>query len=245
MSDFFAKAGRILGQKAAPLMRQSKWYWHSLTSDEASAIRAEKDFGAVLAREFLAEHGQAGDPRDREVIKQIGQRLSRCVRDQLRTFQFEAFSSKQPAAMALPGGFIFVGDGLLAFCQRQPDEVAFVLGHEMAHVIRKHAMKRIVRNVGVEVISAVLSRGALSHWLRRSGIKLLQSAHSQEAELEADQLGARMAALAGYDPGGAVRFFQRIRALREVPEGLADYFASHPPEALRMAELKAHWQTHG
>jgi predicted Zn-dependent protease len=181
--------------------------------------------------------GQGSDPRDRELVAGIARHLAAVVENKLRQFHVEVVQTEGPGAMALPGGFIFVGASLLDLCERQPEELAFVIGHEMAHVIQGHAFQRIVRSMGMEVISFLLSRGTLTPWLRQSGLKLLQSAHSHDAELEADALGVRLAKAAGYDPRGSLRLLQRLETLRQTSEGIGDYFAAHPPEAVRIAHL--------
>jgi len=238
MSGLFFNLGRSLGRVTVPAIRKSKWVWHSLAGTEAESLQAERELGNAMAGELRRKLGAAGNPRDTELVSEIGRRLGACVRNRLLRFKVEVVPAASPTAMALPGGFIFVGVSLLDLCERQPDELAFVIGHEMAHVIRGHAFDRITSRVGLDVLSSILSRGALSPWLRQTGLRLLQSAHSQECELEADELGARLAEAAGYDPGGAVRLLRRLQTLRGTPQGVGEYFASHPAAAERIAQIQ-------
>jgi beta-barrel assembly-enhancing protease len=242
MSDYFFNLGRKLGRAAVPALRKSKWLWQSLAGTEEESIRAETKFGEAMAEELRRRWSEAVDARDTAQVAEIGERLSAALDDPFRTFQVEAARTGAPTALALPGGFIFVDVALLDLCERDSGELAFVIGHEMAHVVRRHTFERILRRVGVEVVSAVVSRGALGTLLRQSGVKLLQSAHSRECEFEADETGARLAVKAGYDRRGARRLLERLERLRHTPEELGEYFASHPPERARLAHLRFLWE---
>src|SRR4051812_2481477 len=154
--------GRGLGHAAIPAIRKSRWVWRSLTGDEAGAIRSESEFGQALAVELRMKNGVSNDPQDIALVSGIGRRVSACVRNKLRTFKFEILLEPAPTAMALPGGFIFVSSGLLEFCQRDPDELAFVIAHEMGHVLRGHALERMLGRIGAEGLSSILSRGLLN-----------------------------------------------------------------------------------
>jgi len=239
MSGLFFELGRKLGRAAIPAARQTKWVWTSLTGTEADSLRAEADLGRTLAAQLRLELGAADSTADAELVREICRRLSARVRNKARRFQAEVMRTGAPTALALPGGFIFVDVSLLSLCERQPDEVAFVVGHEMAHVIRGHAFDRFITQVGLGVVSSLLSRGALNPWLRQTGLQLLQSSYSQDNELEADELGARLAQAAGCHPAGAFRLLARLGQRQGAAQGPADWFSSHPPAAQRAANLKA------
>jgi Zn-dependent protease with chaperone function len=141
--------------------------------------------------------------------------------------------------MALPGGFVFISHSLVDLCERRPEELAFVIGHEMGHVIRGHAWDRMVNQTMLNAASVVILRaGVLGGWLRNSGMKLLQSAYARDCELEADELGLRLASAARFAPGGAIALLRRIERLAADPASLGQYFASHPPASERIARLE-------
>jgi beta-barrel assembly-enhancing protease len=239
MSGLFYHLGRSLGYGVIPAIRKSKWVWRSLTGNEGESIRAETEFGQALATELRLKVGTSHDPQDNGLLREIARRLSACIRNKQRTFRVDVALVDGPSAMALPGGFIFVGVGLLAFCERDPHELAFVIGHEMGHIIRGHALDRMLSRIGAEGLSSILSRGLLNPSLRQSGLRWLESAHSREAEFEADEFGVKIAVAGGYDPTAALRLLQRLGTPRSKPECISDYFASHPPEAERMAAIRA------
>lgn len=172
------------------------------------------------------------EPHIAEMLSRIGRRLTACVANKARRFNFEPVNGTEPNAFALPGGFVFVTRSLIELCQCNQDEVAFILGHEMAHVIRGHAMDRIISNSAIAAASrAAPIRGALSGWLRKVGIQFLESAYSQDMEFEADELGIRLSAAAGYDPHASVQLFDRLAKPDSTVSSfdLSAYFSSHPP----------------
>ena len=245
MGKLFYSLGRSLGYATIPVIRKSKWVWQSLVGDEAASLQSELEFGRALAAELRLKTGVSHDPGTAQLITEIVTRLSACVRNKLRSFKGEVLLDPAPTAMALPGGFLFLSTGLLDFCQRNPDELAFVTGHEMGHVVRGHALERMLKRIGAEGLSRILSRGLLNPALRESGIKWLESSHSKEAELEADEFGLRVTSAAGYEAGAALRLFERLARQPDSEAGRASYFASPPPASERMAHAKAILQAIG
>ncbi|KAJ56179.1 peptidase M48 [Actibacterium mucosum KCTC 23349] len=120
---------------------------------------------------------------------------------------------------------------------RNVDELAFILGHEAAHHIEGHLEIRAqTAAVGAEIIENAASQaGATGRELRRArhfGAFLGARVFSQEMELEADAMGARIAALAGYDPVRGAAFFNRI------PDPGETFLGTHPPNALRLQAVR-------
>ncbi|MHC4120497.1 MAG: M48 family metalloprotease [Planctomycetota bacterium] len=229
-----------LGRKVGPKVRKAKWIWQSMTGTEADAIKVEHEVGRDLAHEIRSQLGPDGDPEINRLLNEIGRKVVACVANRSRVFSFETVEGAEPNAFALPGGFIFVTKSLVELCGRNEDEVAFILGHEMAHVIRGHAMNRIVSDSAIAAASRVAPvRGAISGWLRKVGVQFLESTYSQELESEADQLGVRLMAAAGFDPLGSLELFRRLAKLKSAPEGfdLGSYFSSHPPFNARIENV--------
>jgi beta-barrel assembly-enhancing protease len=229
-----------------PKVRKARWLWTSATGTEADMIRLEHGVGLDLAHEARKQLQADGEPRTRQVLEEIGSRLAARVVNKLRTFHFEAFQCGEPNAFALPGGFIFVSRPLLELCGWDEHEVAFILGHEMGHVLKGHAIDRIMTNSAVAAASrAAPVRGPLGVWLRNVGIRFLETAYSRDNELEADTLGVRMAAAAGYDPQGAVRLLARLARLHQSPDPLTlgEYLSTHPTAESRIQAVRRHLAT--
>lgn len=152
-------------------------------------------------------------------------------------------------AFALPGGHVFIGQGLLNQMTTE-DELAFVLGHEIEHIDHYHAVERVqieaqLHNLDLDALAAIAGL-PMSLW---------QAGYSKEQEFEADREGLRLAELAGYSPQGAIDMFNRFEELdreyvihAETPpeelsqvavEGLEGYFRTHPLPSERLAQAKA------
>jgi len=237
VEDFFFKLGRKAGASA----RKGRWIWSSLAGTEAEALEAEYRAGRDLARDFDRETPFEEDLRSRELLAEITERLGRRLTNKQRRWRIAPIRTNEPGAFALPGGFVYVTRPLLEFCDFDADEIACVVGHEMAHVIHGHAMERITNQFLTSAATRVarLPGGLLSQGILTAGAKLLHSAYSRDQELDADEFGARLAAAAGYDPRGAIRAFERLQGLEtDGAPPLAQYFSSHPPLAVRIEKLR-------
>lgn len=232
-----------LGRKVGPKVRKARWFWQSIAGTEADAIKVEYEVGLDLANEVRRQLKIDKQPQIQKILNETSRRLSACVVNKSRKFNFETVKGTEPNAFALPGGFIFVTGSLMELCQFNQDEVAFILAHEMGHVIRGHAMARIISNTAIATASrAAPVRGVLSGWLKNVGVQYLESAYSQDTESEADKLGVRLVAAAGYDPQACLRLLSRLAKLSR-PVGqfdLGSYFSSHPPYDLRIRNIN-HW----
>jgi predicted Zn-dependent protease len=228
--------GRFLGGQA----RKANWAFRSLTGTEAEAVRAEYGVGRDLARTVHEEISADTDPAVARWLDEIGGLLTAAVKQKERTFTFRAVLIQEPNAFALPGGFVFISRALLRLCQGSHDDLAFVMGHEMAHVLCGHTMERLVAR---SLISAAVGRfSPMTRLLRRplTGLMatLLQQGYSQDQELEADRLGVELARRAGFDPEAGPRLLDRLRQRFASPSEVLGYFSSHPPWEVRLAALR-------
>ena len=127
---------------------------------------------------------------------------------------------------------------LIDFCEGSVDEVAFVIAHESAHVVRRHTWDRMIQQSALRAASFAAARaGILSGWVRHQGLPMLRSAHSKDFEFEADQDAVGLLRAAGYDPNAAISFLKRIERLGVDPELLGEYLASHPAPEERISKL--------
>lgn len=226
-----------LGKRAGPGVRKARWVWSSLTGSEAEARRAERAVGKDLAAGMRSRLGVDDDPGDLRLLEEIGSSLARRLKARRRSFSFEPLQEGEANAFALPGGFVFVTRRLLDLCGRDRDELAFVLGHEIGHVVRGHALQRVAgRSALTGLIRVLPARGALGGMVRRTGLAFLESAHSRGQEREADALGIRLSAAAGFDPAGSIRFLKRLVKPQGMPG--AGYLASHPDPAARIRHIE-------
>lgn len=233
MGSLFYKLGKLAG----PKVRSAKWAWLSATAPEPEVIQAEYEAGCDLAAQVRRRCQRVPDSEHTRQLTEIGAALARCVKTKGRTFSFECFSSTEPQAFCLPGGFIFVSDSLMQLCGGAAGQIAFILAHEMAHVIEGHVMERMLANALIKVIARaghVRAAGAV----KQVGVQFLQRAYSRDNELQADARAARWVGAAGYNPAAGIDLFLRLQPL-ENKRLLGEYFSTHPTAQDRMQHLKA------
>lgn len=147
-------------------------------------------------------------------------------------------------AFALPGGYIFVHTGLLAFAESD-GEIAGVLAHEIAHVDRKHGMSRIKRQLGMAfLLQLILKKSEAKEELGKIGaiaINLTQLGYGREAEYEADRYGVYFMEKAGFARKEVLNFWERILEQTGGKENPAflQLFSTHPPTSERIKRIKA------
>ena len=237
MPGFFYELGRTAG----PRIRKAQWAWQSVFGSEDDIIAAENLVGQDLAAEVLRQVHPCPDEGLTATVSDLGARLAQCLVNQRRRFRFHVIEMPSPNAFALPGGHVFVTRSILDLCQQQPDEMAFVLAHEMAHVVRGHAMDRMVAHSAVSFAAGLASaRSAVGAWARQVGVSAVQSVYSQDQEFEADRLAVHLIRAAGHDGHAAERLMQALAAGTSGlgSGGWGSYFSSHPPIGERTAAIR-------
>ncbi|MCY4121844.1 MAG: M48 family metalloprotease [Acidobacteria bacterium] len=241
----------LFGRLAGRQFRKAKWMWDSVAGSDDDAIRAQQGLGRDMAAAVREQAPGAVDPAVQRLLDELTATLADRVRNPAHRFEVGAAGGDHPTAFALPGGYIFVAPALVELTGRNRDELAFVIGHEMAHVIRGHVIDRIKLEWSQKALSAVsLATPAgrtVAPWLRRVGVQWLEKAYSREQEFEADELGGRLMRAAGFDPHGCVRMLERFRRLEREsdPLGLAAYLSTHPPVDDRKHHLYERLQLRG
>ncbi len=180
-------------------------------------------------------------------VNEVGVRVATHARRKL-AFRFHLIpNANMINAFALPGGQVFVGQGLLDQMTSE-DELAFVLGHEVEHIDHYHAVERVqieaqLKSLNLD-IAAAIAQIPMSLW---------QAGYSKQQEFEADREGLRIAAAAGYSPQGAVNLLKQWTQLHseyvihsETPadelsqlaiDGLSGYFRTHPLPSERLQQV--------
>lgn len=173
--------------------------------------------GKEAAQSVQAEIGLLDDPELTEYVQRIGKKLLRGLPRREFAYHFEIVDQMEPNAFALPGGYIYVSRGLLALVNNE-SELACVLGHEVIHSARRHSAQQqeVARAQG---FSLPFSRAATL------------AAYGRDMEREADALGQRLCAAAGYDPMALSTFLRRLdqreRLLIGAPRR-ATFLDTHP-----------------
>src|SRR5262245_562088 len=192
------------------------------------------------------------DPTQTARVQRVAQRLlphTAVVRDDAVRWPWRGnvLTSNGINAWCMPGGKRAVYTGLLTQLALTADELAAVLGHEIAHALREHVRERMGRQqataVGTAVGAAVLeyftgvNPGELGHTFTQAMFVL---PHSREHEQEADRIGVELAARAGYDPRAAVALWQKMAAHGGGPP--PQWLSTHPAHATRIRDLQDYAQ---
>lgn len=157
------------------------------------------------------------------------------------SWEINVISSKELNAWCMPGGKIAVYTGLIERLGVSDDELAQVMGHEIAHALREHAWERASRSatagLGISIVGAVLGVGQGGMDLATLAYDAsFQLPNSREQETEADRIGIELAARAGYDPEAAVSLWQKMAKASE--GGPPKWLSTHPAAADREADLR-------
>jgi predicted Zn-dependent protease len=200
----------------------------------------------------LKESGQKGqlnrDPAQTERVRRIALRLipqTAVFRDDALSWQWEVnvITSDQVNAWCMPGGKIAVYTGLIDKLKITDDELAAVIGHEVAHALREHARERISRaapvSLGAEILGAVYGQG-VADLGNLFGQAFFVLPNSRENEQEADRIGVELAARAGYDPRAAVTLWNKMGKLDGGSP--AQWLSTHPSHESRVRDLQDYSQ---
>ncbi len=155
-------------------------------------------------------------------------------------WEVNLIGSKQVNAWCMPGGKIAFYSGILDTLQLTDDEVAAVMGHEIAHALREHARERmgksVATNVGANLLSQLLGVGELGNAVIGGGAQLLGLQFSRSDETEADLVGLELAARAGFDPRAGITLWQKMGAANKGAP--PQWLSTHPAGKNRIAEME-------
>jgi beta-barrel assembly-enhancing protease len=199
----------------------------------------EVSIGRRAAAELEAEFGLVDDPAQHELVGRIGSRLAAISDRPTLPWRFRVLNTSQVNAISLPGGFIYVTRGMMSFVQ-SPDELAFVLAHEVGHVDERHHVALIQRDFFFTIVVAlVLGRDPGTAQIGNLVGALLTRGFSREAEFDADITGVRLAHRAGFNAGAGLAFMERLRATEgRDPSRVEVLFRTHPALAERIVRVR-------
>lgn len=201
--------------------------------------------GAAAYQEILGQETVSTDSEMAAIVERVGRRLAAVAPDRGFQWEFTLLESGTPNAFCLPGGKVAIYTGILPYCQTEAG-LATVMGHEIAHAIARHGGERmsqgIATSVGAVAIDVALQEKGVepterAMWMgafalgSQVGVLL---PYSRKHESEADYLGIRYMAAAGYDPAAAPGFWGRFGGKSGTPE----FLSTHPASERRSADLQ-------
>ena len=156
-------------------------------------------------------------------------------------WEVNLIGSKQINAFCMPGGKIAFYTGILDQLKLSDDEVAMVMGHEVAHALREHARERMGKstatNIGASLLTQLLGLGQVGQTVTNYGAQLLTLQFSRDNESEADLVGMELAARAGYDPRAGVTLWQKMSAANKGAP--PQWLSTHPSGTTRIGDIEA------
>lgn len=224
--------------------RQSK-FSKLVSADQVEQAAAQQYL--QLQQQAVAQKALLPDSHPQVVrLKTIAKRLIPYTAEwNLRANQWQweviALQSDEINAFCMPGGKIAFYTGIIEKLKLTDDEVAMIMGHEMAHALREHARERMGKTaatrLGANLLSSVLGLGNTGDALLNIGGQLLTMKFGREDESESDLIGMELAARAGYDPRSGVTLWQKMAA---ASKGAPPQFLStHPSSDTRIQDIQS------
>ena len=212
---------------------------------EEQEIQMGREYNAKILRQYQIYE----DEKIQNYVQSIGESLAKKSHRPNLIYRFTVLDSPEINAFALPGGYIYINRGLMAYMSSE-EELAAVLGHEIGHVTARHSVRQYSQAQLMGVLSAAIeiNSGRTAGDLANLASGALLSGYGREMELEADDLGAQYIYQDGYSPQGmydvlAVLKDQEIYSKKVAkqrgiePRNYHGVFASHPSNDKRLQEI--------
>lgn len=223
-------------------------------SGESDFVLLSEDQEIAIGREnhavIIKRYGRYKEQKLQDYVQQVGERLAAVSHRSNLIYRFTVLDSPEVNAFALPGGYIYITRGLLAYLNNEA-ELAAVLGHEIGHVTARHGVRQHSAATATGILAGVLASqtgvtGA-GDLFNAIGTALVRG-YGREHELESDRLGAEYLARSGYDPLAMLEVirvlknqevYDRELAKREdrEPRVYHGVFATHPDNDTRLQQV--------
>ncbi len=222
---------------------------NSLFSKLVSADTVEQSAGQQyqkMMQEAAAKNALA--PKDSTQVRRLRAIASKIIpfsnpwNPRARDWRWEVnlIGSPQINAFCMPGGKIAFYTGILNQLKLSDDEVAMIMGHEIAHALREHARERMGKNnatgIGANLIGQVLGLGQIGQMVTNYGAQLLTLQFSRSDESEADLVGMELAARASFDPRAGVSLWQKMSAASKGAP--PQWLSTHPSGNTRISDIE-------
>jgi predicted Zn-dependent protease len=207
--------------------------------------KQEAEIGAEYAAVLVGASPLLDNPAVARYVNRVGRWLSLHSERPGLNWQFGVLDTETVNAFSTPGGYVLISKGLLARLKNEA-ELAGVLSHEIAHVVKKHHLAALRKSKGLEAGSNLLSmyleqggqRSAAAKERLVGGMKeVMLRGLDKDDEFEADRMGVVIAARSGYDPFGLPSVVQMLQGLNPKDSALALMFETHPDPGSRLDAL--------
>ena len=248
----------ILG--AFSLLLLGACYTNPMTGRRSLQMKGNADLSAMAATQYaktLSNSKVIQGTKEANMVHNVGIKIKNAAHTYYRnigreddlkgySWQFTLIQSPELNAWCMPGGKVAVYTGILPVTQSEAG-LAVVMGHEVAHALAGHGNERItqasIAQFGGAIISQSISNQKLStvfNQLYPVGASVGLMAFGRSQELEADQMGLYLMAIAGYDPREAVPFWSRMEAASSGKGKVPAYLSTHPSPENRITKINSH-----
>ena len=204
----------------------------------------ESKLGMQLHREVTKKFNLTNVGLDR--VERVGQRCAKASLRPNMLYKFHVVQSREINGFSLPGGHVYITTALLRLAN--DNELASVLAHEIGHIVARHSLKTLQKSQEYDEIAKSIGEltGVAGSAARDIGVALgqmlgsqLLTSHSRDEEREADFLGVRGMARAGFDPQGMITMFQKLQRIEEQDSSLlGTLFSDHPDAGERIENTR-------
>jgi Zn-dependent protease with chaperone function len=242
--------GLLLAGTAAPALAAIPECKRSLATKAIPASTVEGSARQEYAQMLDGARGQrALAPESHPQLQRLRYIAARIVpftaacNDRAAQWKWEVnlLGSKQLNAFCMPGGKIAFFSGILTELKLSDDEVAMIMGHEVAHALLEHARERLAKsagtNIGLRLGAALLGLGNVGDYAAQQAAGLLSLKFSRDDESEADALGLILAAQAGYDPRAGVTLWQKMTE-KTAGKAPPQWLSTHPAGTARIKDIQ-------
>jgi len=210
----------------------------------------EAELGRASHKQIMKAYSRYNDPKILEYVTELGEKLATVSHRNELIYHFTVLDSPQVNAFAVPGGYVYITRGMLAYLGSEA-ELCGVLGHELGHITARHGVKQYsknqVTNIFTTVVSILVGNRSLANLSQLATTAILRG-FGREAELEADRVGAEYIAKIGYDPDALKNVIGVLKNQEEFDKVLAEeegrepyayhgVFSTHPDNDKRLQEV--------
>jgi predicted Zn-dependent protease len=206
---------------------------------EAQEIQLGQEMDGQVRREM----GVYEDADLQRYVSEVGLRLARASERPNLPWHFTVVDEPAVNAFALPGGYIYITRGILAFLHNE-EQMAGVLGHEIGHVTARHSAQQYTKatsaGVGLTLLSIFVPEARPVQGLAETALGVLFLKYGRDDELQADRLGVQYTAKTGWDPHGVAGMLQTLQRLDVASgshKGVPNWLSTHPAPADRVEKV--------
>lgn len=217
----------------------SKIEWVSIFRIEKISREAEKKLGALMLEVFQQDSKQIKDSFATRTLDSVVNRICMANGIDRTTINVHLLASKDINAFALPDGHLVVYGGLIADA-KNPEELAGVIAHELAHIQLNHVTQKLVKEIGISALLTLTTGSGNGTAIRELARTLSATAFDRALETEADKVGVEYLQKAKIDPVPLADFLLRMS---ERQNDILEYFtwvSTHPDSKQRVKEIKAY-----